>query len=123
MSHVSKIQTQIKDLKCLLETIKSFGFSYYEGQALISSFHEVNGTKVDIAMDMNGNKNLGFNKNSDGTYEFCGDFWGLKDNEETFVNKFVQRYSTLKIKASLKRKGLHFTETENNGTIKLVVNL
>jgi hypothetical protein len=113
----------MKDLKCLLEAIKSYGFSYYEGQALISSFAGVNGTKVDVAMDMNGNRNLGFNKNSDGTYEFCGDFYGLKDGEKTFVDKFVQRYSTIKIKAALKKKGLHVTETETNGTIKLVVNL
>lgn len=123
MSHVSQVKTQIKDLKCLQETIKSYGFSYYEGQALVSAFAAVNGTKVDLAMDMNGNKNLGFNKNADGTYEFCGDFYGIKGGEKTFVDKFVQRYSTLKIKAALKKKGMRFTETENNGTIKLVVNL
>ena len=79
MSHVSKVQTQIRDLKCLQEAIKSFGYSYYEGQELVSKYKEVNGTKVDIVMDMAGNKNLGFNKNSDGTYEFCGDFFGIKE--------------------------------------------
>ena len=123
MSHVSQVKTQIKDLKCLQETIKAYGFSYYEGEALVSQFASVNGTKVDIAMDMNGNRNLGFNKNADGTYEFCGDFYGLKDDEETFVNKFVQKYSVIKIKAALKKKGMTFTETTDNGTIKLVVNL
>ena len=123
MSHVSKISTFIKDYKFLLETIRSYGFSYTEGEALVSAFDKVNGTKVDVVMNMNGNRQLGFNKSEDGTYEFCGDFYGIKEGEEAFVNKFVQRYSTLKIKAALKKKGLSFTETENNGTIKLVVNL
>ena len=123
MSHVSNVNTQIKDLGYLQETIKSFGFGYHEGQNLISAYAGVNGTKVDICMDMNGNKQLGFNKNADGTYEFCGDFYGIREGEKSFVNKFVQRYASLKVKASLKKKALNFTETTNNGTIKLVVNL
>jgi len=123
MSHVSKIQTQIKDLKCLQDTIKSYGFSYYEGQALVSQYAGVSGTKVDILMDMKGDKNLGFNKNEDGTYEFCGDFFGIHEGEQIFVDKFVQRYSSIKIKAALKKKGLSFTETVIDGTIKLVSNL
>jgi hypothetical protein len=123
MSHVSQVKTQIKDLKFLKEAIKSYGFSYYEGEALISQYNAVNGTKVDLAMDMNGNRNLGFNKTEDGTYEFCGDFYGMKEPKDAFVKKFVQRYTMLKIKDSLKKKGKNFSETMENGTIRLVVNL
>ena len=74
-------------------------------------------------MDMNGNRNLGFNKNEDGSFEFCGDFYGIKEGEKAFVNKFVQKYASIKVKAALKKKGMRYTETINNGTIKLVVNL
>ncbi len=121
MSHVSTVKTAIKDLKCLKETLKELGLSYYEGQK-IQGRYLGGGQKVDLVIEQkNGSREIGMVKSADGTYAFKGDFYG---SNNSFTEKIIQKYTVKMIRSGLNKLGVNgiVESVQEDGTVKLVAN-
>lgn len=125
MSHVSTVETAIKDLNILKQALKDLGYGYYEGQQLQGRYLKGN-EKVDLVIEdksnIYGTKSVGAVKNSKGTYSFTGDLNGTK---KTFAKEVTQKYTVLKLRSELKKMGaISISETtQEDGSVKLVANL
>jgi len=124
MSHVSEIQTTIKDLTVLKKALKELGYGYYEGQKIVGQYIG-NDKKVDLVIEDKsnyyGHKSVGLIKKGD-SYSFTGDLNGTKDG---FVDKITQKYTVLKLRSELRNMNTtNISESVlEDGTVKLVVNL
>jgi hypothetical protein len=104
MSVFRKINTKIKDAKCLESGLKKLGYS------------PVSSTEKQIV------RGHGFNKQEDGTYNMVYDSYVVKINQNDFLGKVVDEYAKAKVKKQmLAYPGFKLTEQKlNDGTIKMV---
>jgi hypothetical protein len=115
MSHFSTLRTKITDAEVLRNSLKDLGISVktdadvrgYQGQRV----------RADIVATLEGEYDLGWSQNADGTFDLIADLWGVakKHNQTELINSINQKYAVNKTLAEVKRPGL------NNANVKLVV--
>lgn len=90
MSHKTEIKTQLNNGHYLKEALTKLGFTYREGENLVTRGRYGVHEKVDIIVDGNGSQNydaaIGFKKQNDGTYTAVGDFYGLRTQDGRSVS-------------------------------------
>jgi hypothetical protein len=115
MSHFSTLRTKITDSEVLKSSLKDLGIQVkvntdvrgYHGQRV----------RADIVAVLEGEYDLGWSKNTDGTFDLIADLWGVakKHNQTELINSINQKYAINKTLTEVKRPGLQ------NANVKLVV--
>lgn len=115
MSHFSTLRTKISDVAILKSSLSDLGIQTqtnadvrgYNGQRL----------RADLVAVLDGEYDLGWSRNADGSYDLIADLWGVakKHNQTELINSINQKYAVNKTLAEVKRPGLQ------NANVKLVV--
>ena len=115
MSHFSTLRTKITDSEILKASLRDLGISTQTN----ADVRGYNGQRVraDLVAVLEGEYDLGWSRNSDGTYDLIADLWGVakKHNPTALINSINQKYAVNKTLADVKQRGLQ------NANVKLVV--
>ncbi len=115
MSHFSTLRTKINDVEILKVSLRDLGISIkndanvrgYNGQSV----------RADLVAVLDGEYDLGWSRNTDGTFDLIADLWGVakKHNQTELINSINQKYAVNKTLTEVKQRGLQ------NANVKLVV--
>lgn len=115
MSHFSTLRTKISNAEILVNSLRDLGVNVqtnadvrgYNGQRL----------RADIVATLEGEYDLGWSENSDGTFDLIADLWGVakKHNQTELINSINQKYAVNKTLTEVKQRGLQ------NANVKLVL--
>lgn len=122
MSHFSRIQTQFKETKYLLQALKDLGFSYEEGNQQVVGFGGQK-TPVEIRVPLKLSYDIGFRR-SGGKYEIVADWFGVRGiNQQDFTQKLMQRYAYHATRDKMQQQGFDMVEekVEETGQIRIVL--
>ncbi|RMF28018.1 MAG: DUF1257 domain-containing protein [Cyanobacteria bacterium J083] len=116
MSHFSTLRTKISDSEILVNSLRDLGITTKTN----ADVRGYNGQKVraDIVAVLEGEYDLGWSENSDGTFDLIADLWGVakKHNQTELINSINQKYAVNKSLAEVaKQRGLQ------NANVKLVL--
>jgi hypothetical protein len=115
MSHFSTLRTKVTDAEILRSSLKDLGISV-KNNADVRGY---NGQRVraDIVAVLEGEYDLGWSRNTDGSFDLIADLWGVakKHNQTELINSINQKYVVNKTLAEVKRPGLQ------NANVKLVL--
>ncbi|MDX2271511.1 MAG: DUF1257 domain-containing protein [Cyanobacteriota bacterium] len=115
MSHFSTLRTKITDAQILQQSLRDLGFTVKQN----ADVRGYNGQRVrsDIVAMLEGDYDLGWSKNPDGSYDLIADLWGVakKHNQTELINSINQKYAVNKTLTEVKRPGLQ------NANVKLMV--
>lgn len=115
MSHFSTLRTKITDAEILKNSLRDLGITV-KNEADVRGY---NGQRVraDIVAVLDGEYDLGWSRNSDGTFDLIADLWGVakKHNQTELINSINQKYAVNKTLSEVKQRGLQ------NANVKLVV--
>ena len=75
------------------------------------------GVDLDLVAVLDGEYDLGWSLNADGSFDLIADLWGVakKHNQTELINSINQKYAVNKTLAEVKQRGLQ------NANVKLVV--
>ncbi len=106
MSHFSTLRTKITEAQILQNSLRDLGFT-------VATDAEVRGynnqrVRADIVAVLDGDYDLGWSKNPDGSFDLIADLWGVakKHNQTELINSINQKYAVNKTLAEVKRPGL-----------------
>lgn len=115
MSHFSTLRTKITDAEILKASLRDLGIGI-QNDADVRGY---NGQRIraDIVAVLEGEYDLGWSCNSDGTYDLIADLWGVakKHNQTELINSINQKYAVNKTLAEVKQRGLQ------NANVKVVL--
>ncbi len=132
MSHKATVKLKINDRDALTQALDLMGLSYdiattENGLKVKSRFNVTEDVDIQLKNDANGTKisDVGFKKNSDGSYEAGGDFWDLanaktKDgdsiNQASFKDALSKRYAYIKAINDLQTNGFGISQEVEDWT-------
>jgi Protein of unknown function (DUF1257) len=106
MSHFSTLRTKISDAEVLKSSLRDLGISVkteadlrgYQGQKI----------RADIVAVLEGEYDLGWSRNADGSFDLIADLWGVakKHNQTELINSINQKYAINKTLTEVKQRGL-----------------
>ncbi|MBE9117780.1 DUF1257 domain-containing protein [Lusitaniella coriacea LEGE 07157] len=106
MSHFSTLRTKISDVEILKASLRDLGITT-KTEADVRGY---NGQRVraDLVAVLDGEYDLGWSCNSDGTYDLIADLWGVakKHNQTELINAINQKYAVNKTLTEVKQRGL-----------------
>ncbi|HIK38416.1 MAG: DUF1257 domain-containing protein [Geminocystis sp.] len=115
MSHFSTLRTKITDAEVLINSLKDLGLTV----KLNADVRGYNNQRIraDIVAVLEGEYDLGWSRNADGTFDLIADLWGVakKHNQTELINSINQKYAVNKTLKEVKQRGLQ------NANVKLVV--
>ncbi|NJK27610.1 MAG: DUF1257 domain-containing protein [Coleofasciculaceae cyanobacterium SM2_3_26] len=115
MSHFSTLRTKITDAEILKASLRDLGIAV-KSNADVRGY---NGQRVrsDIVAILDGEYDLGWSRNSDGTFDLIADLWGVakKHNQTELINSINQKYAVKKTLSEVRRAGL------SNANVNVVV--
>ena len=115
MSHFSTLRTKITDAEILKNSLRDLGINL-KTEADVRGY---NGQQVraDIVAVLEGDYDLGWSRNSDGSFDLIADLWGVakKHNQTELINSINQKYAVNKALTEVRRPGLQ------NANVKLVL--
>ncbi len=115
MSHFSTLRTKITDVEILQNSLRDLGITT-KTNAEVRGY---NGQQVraDLVAVLDGEYDLGWSGNGDGTFDLIADLWGVakKHNQTELINSINQKYAVNKTLSEVQQRGL------NNANVKLVV--
>ncbi|MEB3272817.1 MAG: DUF1257 domain-containing protein [Prochlorothrix sp.] len=115
MSHFSTLRTKVTDAAVLTTSLRDLGIEV-KTEADVRGY---NGQQVraDIVAVLEGDYDLGWSRNADGSFDLIADLWGVakKHNQTELINSINQKYAINKTLAEVKSSGLQ------NANVKLVV--
>lgn len=115
MSHFSTLRTKITDAETLKASLRDLGISAKTN----ADVRGYNGQRVraDLVAVLDGEYDLGWSRNTDGTFDLIADLWGVakKHNQTELINAINQKYAVNKTLSEVKQRGLQ------NANVKLIV--
>ena len=115
MSHFSTLRTKIANAEILKSSLSDLGIAVKTN----ADVRGYNGQQVraDIVAVLEGEYDLGWTENSEGTFDLIADLWGVakKHNQTELINSINQKYAVNKTLTQVKQRGLQ------NANVKLVV--
>ena len=115
MSHFSTLRTKITNAEILTNSLRDLGIDVktnadirgYNGQRL----------RADIVAVLEGEYDLGWSRNADGSFDLIADLWGVakKHNQTELINSINQKYAVNQTLSDVKQRGLQ------NANVKLVL--
>ncbi|MBI5658431.1 MAG: DUF1257 domain-containing protein [Nitrosomonadales bacterium] len=127
MSHFSQVQTVIRDQALLEESLRQLQFDFLSSEnATIHGYQ--NNTESGVVVVGTGSRyDIGFQRQGDGSFAVCADWWGIEFNtpirQETFLQALNRTYAHLMVKRQVLEQGLIIEQEKilPNGEIELVV--
>ena len=115
MSHFSTLRTKITDAEILKTSLRDLGVTVQTNAAIRG--YNGQSVRADIVATLEGEYDLGWSQNNDGSFDLIADLWGVakKHNQTELINAINQKYAVNKTLAEVKRPGLR------NANVKLVV--
>jgi hypothetical protein len=115
MSHFSTLRTKITDAEILKSSLSDLGVTV-KSEANIRGYNGQN-VRADIVAVLEGDYDIGWSRNSDGSFDLIADLWGVakKHNQTELINSINQKYAVNKTLAEVKRPGLQ------NANVRLVL--
>ncbi len=130
MSHITEVETQIKDLVCLQEALTVLNLDWQPAQAgaqvKVRGWNGVD-MEADVVIRTGTPYDIGVRRKADGSYELIADWWGIETasgaTQAEWVQKIVQRYAYLKVVREVKAQGYAVAgeTTAENQNITLTV--
>lgn len=103
-SHFSTLRTKITDANLLIKTLRDLGIAV-KTDAEVRGY---NGQRVhaDVVAVLEGNYDIGWVLNSDGSFDLIVDIWGIsnKYDQTELINSMNQRYAVNKALAEAKNR-------------------
>ena len=125
MSHFTKIKTKIINKECLIEALQNLDFVVKENVAIIG--YRGRKSKGDVVIKTNKAYDVGFVKETDGTYQMVADWYGaaraVQRSQHQFLSDVQKEYATVRVINEVKRKGyrVQSRRVTETGEIKLLV--
>ncbi|MBI4938022.1 MAG: DUF1257 domain-containing protein [Nitrosomonadales bacterium] len=127
MSHFSQVQTVIRDQALLGEALRQLQFNFQSGEEMTINGYQGNTEQGVVVIKTGCRYDIGFQRQADGSFAVCADWWGIEFNtpirQETFLQSLNRTYAHLAVKRQVLEQGL-IIEQERilpNGEIELVV--
>ncbi len=128
MSHFSRVKTEFRNREALLSSLAEMGFSV-EQDAMIRGYRGLQ--NVDIAARSRDGNEIGFIRNSDGSYDMVADWWtkkGPKEEElardlQEMAGRVQQEYARRVVLEQTRSEGFSVVEEtkEQDGSIRIIV--
>ena len=115
MSHFSTLRTKITNAEILKSSLRDLGINV-QTNTDVRGYHGIQ-VRADIVAKLDGEYDLGWSANSDGTFDLIADLWGVskKHNQTELIHSINQKYAVNKTLLEVKQRGLQ------NANVKLVV--
>ena len=115
MSHFSTLRTKITDAEVLKTSLRDLGIQVSTDSTLRG--HNGQQLQADIVATLEGDYDLGWTRNADGSFDLIADLWGVakKHNQTELINSINQKYALNKTLSEVKQRGL------SNANVKLVL--
>jgi len=121
VSHFSRIQTQLKDKKYLLQALQDLGYSFSEGDLTVKGF---GGRKASasIVVHLPMSYDIGFTVQN-GNYHIVADWIGVHGiNRVKFINELSQRYAYHATRDKLEQQGFSvIEEKQEDGAVRILL--
>jgi len=127
MSHFTRVQTRIRDRVLLEETLRRMSQSFRVGERVPIRGFQGNTEHGEVVIDTGSGYDIGFQRQPDGTYQLCADWWGVQGNtplrEESFAQELSRTYAYLAVKRQVQEQGLIIEEERvlDDGEIEILV--
>ncbi len=119
MSHVTRIKTQLKNLNAVQAALKRLGYQSQVDGTIQDYYGKQQ--KVDLAVEIPGQRGVGFNRKKSGEIELVGDWYGGRVGRQEFLDSLKCNYAREQVLQSLERQGIDLSklkETEEpDGTV------
>jgi hypothetical protein len=105
--HFSTLRTKITDAEILVKSLQDLGIIVKrEADVRGSSGQRV---RVDIVAVLEGDYDLGWSRNTDGSFDLIADLWGVaqKHSQTELINSINQKYAVNKTLKEVKERGLN----------------
>ena len=123
MSHFSKIQTTLKDLDLLKQSLADLSIQWDSKSQTVRGYKEKT-SFANLVIKQNNNYDIGFTWNGF-EYQLVADlqFWQQPWSVESFLDKVSQRYAYNSIIQATQKQGFETVEeiNQDNGTIRLTL--
>jgi hypothetical protein len=115
MSHFNTLRSKLIDVEILKESLHSLGLIVKTDAVVRGS--DGQHIRADIVAVLEGDCDLGWSRNADGSFNLIADLWGVarRHNMPGLINSINQKYAVNQTLAAVKRPGLQ------NATVKLVM--
>ena len=127
MSHFSQVQTVIRDRALLEESLRQLQFEFQSAEEVTIRGYQGNAECAQIVVDTGSRYDIGLQRQEDGSFTVCADWWGVEFNtqirKETFMQALNRTYAHLTVKQQVLEQGLIIEQEKvlPNGEIELVV--
>ena len=127
MSHFRQVQTVIRDQALLEEALRQLQFDFQSGEEVTINGYQGNTEQGVVVVKTGCRYDIGFQRQEDGSFAVCADWWGIEFNttmkQETFMQTLNRTYAHLAVKKQVLEQGLIIEEEKvlPNGEIELVV--
>src|SRR3990170_6907623 len=127
MSHFTQVQTVIRDQSLLEDALRQLNCQFQSGESVLVRGYQGNQESAQVVIDTGSAYDIGFQRQPDGSFAVCADWWGVRNKtklrQESFLQEVNRTYAHLAVKRQVIEQGL-LIEEENilpNGEIELVV--
>ncbi len=103
--HFSTLRTKITDPELLIETLRDLGIPI-KREGDVRGFNGQR-ARADVVAVLDGDYDLGWSMNSDGSMDLIADFWGVakKHNQTQLINSIYQKYAVNQTLKKAKERG------------------
>jgi len=111
----------------LEETLRELHHNFRAGERLPIRGYQGNRESAQIVIDTGSEYDIGFQLQSDQSFQVCADWWGVQGNtqirEASFLQELNQTYTRQAVRRQVVEQGLIIEEERvlDNGEIELVV--
>jgi len=127
VSHFTQLQTVIRDQALLEEALKELNYSFETGETVPIRGYEDKLESGQVVVDTGSTFDIGFQRQPDGSFQLCADWWGVQTDaqiaQEDFVQELNRTYAHLAVKKQVLEQGLVIEEERvlDNGEIEILV--
>ncbi len=127
MSHFSQVQTIIRDQALLEQSLRQLQFNIQSGEEVAIRGYQGNTECGQVVIDTGSRYDIGLQRQADGSFAVCADWWGIEFNtpirQESFLQSLNRTYAHLTVKQQVLEQGLIIEQEKilPNGEIELIV--
>ncbi|MCO6455034.1 MAG: DUF1257 domain-containing protein [Pirellulaceae bacterium] len=127
MSHFSTVRTVIRDQELLRDSLRQLHYQFQAGEHVPIRGFANSQQHGQVVVNTGCRYDIGFQRQTDGTYSVCADWWGVQGNtqlrEAAFLQQVNQKYAHLAVRRQVLEQGYVIEEERvlDNGEIELVV--
>jgi hypothetical protein len=115
MSHFNTLRSKLTDVESLKSSLRNLGI-VVQTNAKVRG-HDCQRVRADIVAVLEGDYDLGWSRNANGSFDLIADLWGVarKHNVAALISSINQNYVVNQTLVAVKRPGLQ------NANVKLVM--